>query len=252
MKRFNVHRELSRLERKKSLGGSSDKVRTLFVPFFVVCFSFVALTVASYSLEDTGDNVNNIVVNNESVIDEIIYDNVISDNNGESRYFVNNENKYINFNGMLFRVIRINGDGSLRIMLNNDIDRDYYLTIDENLNNWLLNNFGDSKYLVKNFYDNNMYYGDEEVVDLINLYSAKIDFVGLLSYREYKLIYQYDELGSFFLESKDMNGNRLCNNNGIVASCSEFDYYGIRPVISIKFDKLIGEGTIESPFIIEE
>ena len=105
---------------------------------------------------------------------------------------------------------------------------------------------------LKNTYDNNMFYGNEDVENLINLFSARMDYVGLLSYREYKVVYQYDEVSNFFLESYDFNGNRLCNNNGMVVSCNEYEYYGIRPVINIKVNKLAGEGTIENPYIIEE
>lgn len=249
MKRFNVKKELSRLERRKSLSTSTKGLSSLLVPFFVIGSSCVALTVASYSLDNTGE-VNNII--NEPVVDIVKEENTISDDMGTSKYFYNNEDRYINFNGMLFRVLRINGDGSLRIMLTTDINRDYYLSIDDNLKNWFNYYFSNNQYVVKNTFDNNIYYGIEEVDNLINLFSARMDYVGLLSYREYKVIYQYDESSSFYLESKDMYGNRLCNNNGMIVSCNEYEYYGIRPVINIKITKLVGEGTIDNPYIIEE
>lgn len=249
MKKFNVQKEISKLERKKSFSDSTKSLNNLLVPFFVIGSSCVALTVASYSLDNIGEA--NIIEKNP--VKEVTKDeNIISDDTGSSKYFYNNEDRYINFNGMLFRVLRINGDGSLRLMLSSDISRDYNLSIDDNLKNWFNTYFSDNQYVVKNTYDNNMYYGIEEVSNLINLYSARMDFVGLLSYREYKVIYQYDEASSFFLESKDMNGNRLCNSNGMIVSCSENETYGIRPVINIKITKLIGEGTIENPYIIEE
>lgn len=249
MKRFNVKRELARLERRKSLGDSTKSLSSLLVPFFVIGSSCVALTVASYSLDNTGEaNVSK----SEPVVNMVQEANTISDDFGTSKYFYNNENRYINFNGMLFRVLRINGDGSLRLMLNYDISRDYYLSIDDNVKNWFNTYFYDNQYIVKNTYDNNMFYGNEDVDNLINLFSARMDYVGLLSYREYKVIYQYDEVSSFFLESYDFNGNRLCNNNGMVVSCNEYEYYGIRPVINIKVNKLVGEGTIENPYVIEE
>ena len=53
------------------------------------------------------------------------------------------------------------------------------------------------------------------------------------------------------MESYDLYGNRLCNNNGMIVSCNEYEYYGIRPVINIKVDKLKGLGTATNPYTFE-
>ena len=87
MKRFDVQKELSRLERKKSLSSTGRSLSTLLVPFFVVGFSCVALTVASYSLDNTGEI---IVIQNDSPIIEQD-ENTISDDFGFSKYFYNNQ-----------------------------------------------------------------------------------------------------------------------------------------------------------------
>lgn len=251
MKRFNVERELAKLERSRFVSSNRKSIMSILMPFFVIGFSCFALGVASYSLEDE-KLVQEEVTGSKEIILEENKGNTIGDDFGISEYYLNNEVKYVNLNNMIFRILRINGNGTYRIMLDYNIERDYSLSVDENIKNWFNNNFSNNGYVVRNTFDNNVYNGDEEVNHLMNLNEARFDFVGLLSYREYELIYQYDDSGSFFLESYDPNYNRWCHSNGMLKSCSEAEDYGIRPVINIKVSKFSGAGTVSNPYIIEE
>ena len=251
MKRFNVERELAKLERSRFVSSNKKSIMSILMPFFVIGFSCFALSVASYSLEE--DNVvQEEVTGSNEIVTDIQKANTIGDDFGISEYYLNSEVKYVNLNNMMFRILRINGNGTYRIMLDYNIERDYNLSVDENIQNWFNSNFANNSYVVRNTFDNNVYNGDEEVVDLMNLNEARFDFVGLLSYREYELIYQYDDNSSFFLESYDTYNNRWCHSNGMLKSCTEAEDYGIRPVINIKVSNFSGEGTASNPFVIEE
>lgn len=251
MKRFNVEKELSRLERSRFISSNKKSIMSIIMPFFVIGFSCCALGIASYSLE-TEEQIIKEDTGIKAVVNDVKKDNTISDDFGTSEYFTNNKVKYVNINNMIFRILRINGNGTYRVMLDYNIERDYNLSINDNLKIWFNKNFINNNYVVKNTYDNNSYYIDEEVTDLMNLVEARFDYVGLLSFREYKLIYQYDDSNSFFLESFDTYGNRWCNGNGMLKSCTETEDYGIRPVINIKVSKFSGEGTSSNPYVIEE
>ena len=250
MKRFNVERELARFERNRFVSSNKKSIMNILMPFFIIGFSCCALGIASYSLEE--DKIVYEEVTNDNVVTEIKKDNTISDDFGTSEYYLNNDIKYVNLNNMIFRILRINGNGTYRLMLDYNISRDCNLGINDNLNNWFNIIFANNSYVVKNTFDNNVYNGEEEVEHLINLGQARYDYVGLLSYREYKLVYQYDDSSSFFLESYDSYNNRWCYSNGMLKSCTEAEDYGIRPVINVKVSKFSGEGTSSNPYVIEE
>lgn len=252
MRRFNVDKELNKLDRSRFVTSNKKSIMSVLMPFFVIGFSCCALSIASYSLDGESIAIEEVNDKEKEIIISEKDENVINDDFGISKYYLNNDIKYVNINNMIFRLIRINGNGSYRIMLEYDLPRDYSLNIQDNLKNWFNSNFNNSMYVVKNTYDNNIYIGDEEVTDLMNLSSARFDYVGLLSYREYKLIYQYDDNSSFFLESYDISNNRWCSDKGILNPCTDDENYGIRPVINIKVSKFSGEGTLGNPYVIEE
>ena len=250
MKRFNAKAELAKLERRRMISSNKKVLTNILMPFFVIGFSCAALVFASYSLEDTGVEQNIVEKTNSDSV--IVSDKIINDDLGVSKYYYNNENTYFKFNNMMFRIVRVNGDGSIRLMLNENISRDWSISINDNLDKWFNTNFKNNSYVVNSYFDNNIYVGNEEVTDLMNLTSAVIKPVGLLSFREYKLMYIYDDNSTMFLYSIDMYNNRWCTNNGILTACKDYENYGIRPVINIKKVNMSGEGPIDNPYMIEE
>ena len=111
MKRFNVERELAKLERSRFVSSNKKSIMSILMPFFEIGFSCFALSVASYSLEE--DNVvQEEVTGSNEVVNDVQKANTIGDDFGISEYYLNSEVKYVNLNNMMFRILRINGYGT--------------------------------------------------------------------------------------------------------------------------------------------
>lgn len=192
----------------------------------------------------------------------------IADNTGTSYYYrIDAQNNYIKINDLMFRIIRINGDGSIRLMLNDVILASNYgntnvyeeSNVKNTLDNWYITNIEGLPYLVEEDFDNNNYepYTTDSLIDFYGMYNG---MVGTLSVREVALMSDGVESKYNFLNTA--NGFYLMNANG----ASDVYYYkdgkvqvtnpdtvlSLRPVINIADVDLIGQGTVDNPYIIEE
>ncbi len=189
----------------------------------------------------------------------------VSDNAGTSYYYkADATNNYINVNDKMFRIIRVNGDGTLRVMLNEVVLSSDYVSEEYNTSNvknvlkdWYTTNMYGVNYVVQGDFDTNNYEGGYATDTLINFDGYSLGYVGTLSVREVELI------------TKDTNGNFLDTANGIwlmnpygyanaysfkggkVQIASLSDTYNLRPVINIKVNTLKGEGTANNPYTFE-
>lgn len=189
----------------------------------------------------------------------------ISDNSGSAYYFkADAANNYIKLEDELFRIIRVNGNGSLRVMLNdvvlsssygaeNYLDSQLYKT----LNNWYDYNFKDVSYVVEGDFDTSNYENSYDLDSLIDFDTYYVGYVGTLSVREAVLMSE-GVSGGNFLET--VHGIQLLNPSGYDSSyyfkdgkalVGSYGYYrSVRPVINIKADNLLGDGTFENPYTI--
>ena len=95
------------------------------------------------------------------------------------------------FNGMMFRIVRINGDGSYRVVLDeSDLSFNYGVSnyfSDSNLqmvlNKWFNENLKGSKYVVEGEFDISSY-TDVDVDTLVNLDGSYNSYVGTLNARD--------------------------------------------------------------------
>ena len=62
MKKFNVERELSKLDKKRLSDKNKSNFMSMLIPFFVMGFSCVGLIAASYSLD--ANSVSNEIIDN--------------------------------------------------------------------------------------------------------------------------------------------------------------------------------------------
>ena len=189
----------------------------------------------------------------------------VADNFGTSYYYkANAKNNYILINGFMFRIVRVNGDGSLRVISNDNILSSTYSSFDFESSNalitlrtWFNENFSNKEYVVDGDYDITNYV-EVEISNLVSLDGYFISKVGLLSVREAELITS-DVEGSNFIDTTD--GMFLANPNGtnsiyayakgtIVSSHPDASL-NLRPVINVK-GTVVGEGTIGNPFRLEE
>ena len=194
---------------------------------------------------------------------------VTNDNSGVSHYFsADAENNYISINYMLFRIIRVNGDGSLRVILNSSLDNSVYgdsnYTSSNALaiaNNWFNKNLNEYAYVIESDYDlrhlDSMGTSfDDDLLDLESLYFAK---VGFISANEVNLINGSNKVnsnsylyGNYFTSNDTVDGSVWAVRDGVVSTVNKQTALGIRPVINIRYGSLSGDGTINNPYMIEE
>ncbi len=187
----------------------------------------------------------------------------INDNDGVSYYYPGNAtNNYIKVNNRMFRIVRVNGDGTLRIILNSsDYNFNYgsnnsFLSsnVRKTLNKWFNDNFKGKKYVVQKDFDVSSYY-EIDKQNLVNLDSTYNGYVGTLSVREAALIVDSGNknyLGNILLANND-GGNgiyAILNNQVTVVGLDKV--YNVKPVINIKVDNLDGSGIEKDPYVIKE
>lgn len=328
MKKFDIDKELDKVQSRSKTTFSSSKMSNMFVPLIVIACSCLALTGIAFSskianptnsnqytinidiingkqekytkivnegpfidsLESNGtfgsirctkgelyfDAITSIIsstyINQDtncviSFMDdgrkELSYNNLntVNDNTGISYYYSGDaNNNYVNLNDSLYRIVRINGDGTIRLILDNSIGVSSYGNINYDnssvstlLNEWYRMNFYGEDYLVSKDYDNNIYYEDDvDSSDLISIDGFKIANVGLLSVKEAGLIYNetINYTGSaigFYLMNNNGDDKVYALKNGRVEAVLPSEELEIRPVINVK-GNLIGEGTKDSPY----
>lgn len=162
-------------------------------------------------------------------------------------YKGNIDNNYVLFNNLSWRIIKINKDSSITLILNDYINILPQNKINEFLNN-LLNNLN-KDYLIKNKICNDEIKDNEVTCNNI----SNNNYIDLLS--------AYDYLNSFNNESFITNNNEIIwlnnnyiTNNNKLSTTSSDNYLEIKPIITLKPKTIYkdGDGTINNPFIIDD
>ncbi len=203
---------------------------------------------------------------------------VVTDGDGlhqdvDGYYFKgDNLNNYVYFANRLFRVIRVNNDGSTKLISEN-IATEFMWGEDENyvssnLDNWLdrkedKNGTGvyydtipfisdflvKTKYNIPTFSGNSVENGKDELQS----------YVTTLSIKDYSLANgknSYLNNGKYFwLIGLDDNGKNLyVSEDGSLLSGEVYEAYGIRPVITLKSNIPIsqGNGSKDNPYVINQ
>lgn len=190
----------------------------------------------------------------------------ISDNNGISMYYPGTSvDNYIKVNGLLFRIVRFNGDGTIRIILNESIFSSSYGNtlnytssgIRKQLKNWFNTYFEGKSYVVASDYDVTNY--QEYYLDnLINFDGYLEDKVGLLSVKEMALILgdanktYLDGVNGMYLGNGHATDGVWYYRNGKLDVVKPNVKLSIRPVINISVSSLDGVGTINNPYTFKE
>lgn len=184
----------------------------------------------------------------------------IYDNDGASYYYKGDAiDNYLKYNNQLYRIIRINGDGSIRIMLEESIGNYSYgntnkyeiSNIPAILDKWYNDNFkNENRVITKEFdLENYMTISPQNLYILTNYINAK---VGLLSIKEILLI--NGNVNTSYIKERTLTTNGYDLNKVWVSSdvINKNESAEIHPVINIKYSKLKGRGTIKMPYEIEE
>lgn len=158
-------------------------------------------------------------------------------------------NNYVKFNNLTWRIIKINNDSSITLILD-----DYINMLPKNLVNTFFKNLEnnlDTNYLTKTKVCIDTYTNNEITCNKTN----KDNYITLLSVYDY--INSLDDEKTFITKDNEIMWlyNNLNHTNGNnISTSNENNFYEIRPVVTLKPDTTYksGNGNIDSPYIINE
>ncbi len=226
-------------------------------------------TLAGKVLSNSNIKINNNTPNIDNVETESMGLFKTEDNEGISYYFRGSEsNNYVEIDNMCFRIIRIKGDGSIKLLLadtkkcngsmNNTgtIGEAKVADINNILNDWYKNNLTSENIIYTNYCNSNsvksLSCNDAFQANISLLTKNEVIFAGLnekdINLKSYVTENYQDKTVALL---SDSDNNLYGINNGKVISINNEETYVIRPVITLKNDTLAnGNGTIDSPYII--
>ena len=194
---------------------------------------------------------------------EIVYEGAgLYISSGNYIYKGNVKNNYLKYNNLLWRIIKVNVDNTIEIVLddyinimpwNKEVTSFKNSEIHQYLNNEFLNNL-DKDMLVTNSFC------EDEVSDLSNIKCEKInnesyvkllDITGFLNSVKNKETYLTSSDEIFWLS--DNNENKIWHTNGSNVSQSDANtFYEVRPVVKLKntVTYTSGDGTKDNPYVV--
>lgn len=205
------------------------------------------------------DSFNNETVKIRTVkVTETLNHIVKKDTKGKNVYQGVQYNNYVKIDGILFRIVGINNDGSVKLVSSENLASVNYDGVDSWLNDYFYEKLSDSakKLIVKQKFCN------EEVSDpdnytKCNKYSKK-KYVGLLSVAD--INNSKDEDGGYSivttrtqLSNLDSKGKVIAYTNTSLTYNSKKENIGISAVISIKKDVVVkqGNGSESDPYLLK-
>lgn len=222
---------------------------TLFTLLIIIFFIIIALI--SFNIYNAYKNTKDVTLLSEYIINnsEIVNNKEgLTKENGTYIFKGELENNYVLYNNMLWRIIKINSDSSLELILDdyiNMLPKNLILTFFDNLESNLDLDYLIENNICKDTFDNEnnitcQKLEKDKIVSLLSVY----DYMN--SFYESKTFITNDE-EKLWLYNNDAhtNGDKLSTSN-------ENNFYEIKPVITIKNSTLYksGNGTKNSPYQI--
>lgn len=205
------------------------------------------------------DSFNNETVKIRTVkVTETLNHIVKKDTKGKNVYQGTQYNNYVKIDGILFRIVGINEDGSVKLVSSENLASVNYDGVDSWLNDYFYEKLSDSakKLIVKQKFCNEEV-NDPDNYKKCNKYSKK-QYVGLLSVAD--INNSKDKDGSTDMISvRTLLFNLSSKNKAISYMTDSFVYNSkkenveIRPVISIKNDTIVkqGDGSKDVPYVLK-
>lgn len=194
---------------------------------------------------------------------------VVKSSTDDSNYYKGlNVNNYLLFSGMLFRIVNVNDDGSVKIVTNSSIANVNYgveganfdsSNIKDWLNNYFYSKLYNTDYLVK---DNTWCIDDtNSVTNISNLCdvtaTSNVGLLSLIDFNNSKVgsqTYLGNTFEYWFLNRKDSRFGYIYSfhNNSLTESYDNTSLSGVRPVLVLKNDLYIisGDGTSSNPYTL--
>lgn len=269
--------ELSPKKNKKDKGNKATNRKTFIMQlifcsvsflFIIGCCIFYGSRLIKYykiynpKAED-GEKAN-FLSSNISGKSEIVYEGSgLYKINGNYIYKGDVSNNYIKYNNLLWRIVRINSDDTMDIILdesinllnwNNEVTSFDKSNIYNYLNKEFVNNLN-KDLLVKASICNDLVDDLSSIScnDTINNYVKLMDISGFLNsvINQESYMISTDEIAWL----SNYGSETIWHTNGTSVSKSTGDnFYSIRPVVTIKGTAIMygGDGTLESPYLIEK
>lgn len=207
------------------------------------------------------DSFNNETVKIRTVkVEQILNKIVEKDTDKTNIYKGSNSGVAIRVDGIIFDVVGVNDDGSIKVVSNENVLFADYNSVDKVLDDFY-NNLSDE---VKEYIETNSKWCDEKVSDIANYkkcndYSKKKP-IGLLSVADINNSYDSDGISWItsageFWTSNSFNSKQISSSHSIgLADYSKDKIMGIRPTLNIKKNTKIisGTGTYNNPYIFEK
>lgn len=194
---------------------------------------------------------------------------VVKSSTDDSNYYKGlNVNNYLLFSGMLFRIVNVNDDGSVKIVTNSSMANVNYgveganfdsSNIKDWLNNYFYSKLYNTDYLVK---DNKWCIDDtNSVTNISNLCdvtaTSNVGLLSLMDFNNSKVglkTYLGNTFEYWFLNRKDSRFGYIYSfhNNSLTESYDNTSLSGVRPVLVLKNDLYIisGDGTSGNPYTL--
>lgn len=240
-------------------------ISVLFLGFMVGFYGY--RLVHFYLIENP---IGSKLKDNTTLVDTIINKNkIVKDGNGlyfeDDNYIFKGkvDNNYIYYSGLLWRIIKINEDKTIKLV-SDEVLTTLYWDNTNNLESSTINNWINDKVLTKLSHQEYLKAVNTcvDVLDNVENKECKKYFnkqkIGLLSTNEY--VGSLGKQGflnggkSYWLSNSDNNGNMwYVSNDGGVSNINSDGNNGIRPTILLKegIVNISGDGTIDKPYIIE-
>ena len=251
----------------KNLIKKKHIISNIFITISILFLSFLLIFYGNRLIQFYKEEHPDVNVNT-NLVDNLKQDTVTT---GDGLYYQNKEyifkgypkNNYLTYSGYLFRIVKVNADGSIKLITDDSI---YNLKLNGNYKTSNIRKFlNDDGLEATGIFYNNLLYPelylksnqfcleaskeDTSCIEQIN------DKVGLLSYQEY-----VDALGNnsylnnnnyYWLSTGKDKNNYVFQEGGV--SNETIGYYGIRPIINLKEDTKIigGTGTVDDPYRID-
>ena len=260
---------------KSLIEESKKKINYVFIILsllflFVVFGNYVARFIHYYNLE----NSPNAVVDNR--LSTKLKETIVTSgdglylNNFEYIYKGKNVNNYLYYSGYMFRIVKINADGTIKLITDNSITNLAYNNENTYKTSYIRNYLNSNELEHTGIFYNTLnnaenilvpasYCIDKITLDNVTCNETVNDYVGLLSYQEYMDAKAYESYLNnntyWWLSNASENDIWYVFNNGGVndLGISENRLYGVRPVITLKADIEVfsGDGTVNNPYRIE-
>lgn len=259
-------------KRKKRKIIKAPRVQTIFclvsLAFILGCCVFYGIRLVKYykiynpKLE-TGEVLENLASNIIST-SQIVYEgDGLYLNNGNYIYKGENVNNYILINNLLFRIIRINSDRTIEVVLDeyiNEMPYGEFVTFSESeIIEYLEEKFlpiFDSDILANTSICNDVITNVSEITcqDIDNNHSVRIlGITDFLNSIESEKSYLVNDTENFWLynQSEDSVWHTSTLN---ITSGDPSDFYGIRPVLTLKNSTALisGDGSSNNPYQIKK